>query len=374
MKKLLFTLSMLLCMLNSIAQEMSKNLVTFIEESPWELKEDAFLDRYQSNIISIPDTLHTLIQTNKFGDHTLTPNIIGGFTLDNCDAYIGYSVDEMSNNITFIGCILNPFQTLSANIEEILVNTLGEPIPDAIPEDSRQTQNANGASSFMYNMWDYNNATIVHCSFSLVIDASTVEIPAILMIRNSSSDKELEELINDNYRLKFRGIPINGQLHDFHKKLVKLGYHEDYSFTPRNSTAARYIGMYGGRDCTLYIYVTPQSNTVYQVRVIIGDTRSWWSLKNTYHTYKEGFTKKYGAPWMCEENFEYPYEDGDGLELRNIEKGKATYYTSFHNIETTGLGYIDLVLNASHGEGWLSIDFKDGYNMLLNEEEMTNSL
>ncbi|MBQ1214292.1 MAG: hypothetical protein IIX81_04645, partial [Tidjanibacter sp.] len=105
-----------------------------------------------------------------------------------------------------------------------------------------------------------------------------------------------------------------------------------------------------------------------------GETMSWSSLKNTYLTFKNSFTNKYGEPWMFEEEFKYPYEDGDGLEMSNLANGRGQYWASFKTTQNEELGYVDLNLNASYGRGWLEIEFKDGYNMILKETEMVDAL
>ncbi len=352
------------------------NVFDFIRNAPWNLTDSEIQTKYHNNILQIPDSIAQFAKSVL----PISSNIIGGLKVDNYDVFAGYIIDEETKTPNAIICLLNPMQTTSSTlmnkIDSIIVDNLGEHI-EKPKEWNDKTHNENGTTSYISNMWELPNSEIVSAnwSFEYVDDngvKQTIYLYGIIAqcVKDENSSNKLEL-----YRVKFRGIPINGDHYSFGEELRKLGYTRDYDFTSGNSNVvAHYTGSYGGEKCDLYIYATPVSKTVYQVRIIIKESRSWSLIRDTYHSFKNRFESKYGEPWMSEEKFEYPYEDGDGLELRSIERGKASYYSSFNNTEEIGLGYIDMTINASYGQGWISIDFKDGQNLLLNESEMSDTL
>lgn len=260
------------------------------------------------------------------------------------------------------------------SIDNMLTSQLGSPTSDILTSENRTNDYGNGVIATISNVWEHSSCTLTSLSIDVTTEEGIVKLYAIMIMNTGSSQEERENKELNDLRIKFRGLPINGDLDSFCKELILLGYKRDYSFTPRNNVGASFTGLYAGHDCELYIYLTPSSKTVYKVRVIVSESRSWSILKNTYYKFKNLFNNKYGKPWKEEESFEYPYKDGDGLELSSIRDGKGTYYTSFNSTETMGLGFIDIHINASYLQGWISIDFTDGINMLLNESELSNDL
>ena len=375
MKKLLASLIIAMLSVGVFAQS-GTDVFDFIRNAPWELNDAEIQAKYQENILQLPDSI---VQLAK-GVLPISSNIIGGLKFNDYDAFAGYIIDEETKTPNTIICLLNPLQTTSSTlmsaIDSVIVEKLGE--HKEKPEEwNSSTQLENGITSYISNMWELSNADIVSACWSFeYIDENDTKQPIYLYgmiahyVQHEDNTNNLEQ-----YRVKFRGIPITGDHYTFGDELKELGYIRDYDFTPGNSnTVASYTGFYGGEKCRLFIYATPITKTVYQVRVIVEETSSWSLIRNTYYSFKNRFESKYGEPWMSEEKFEYPYEDGDGLELRSIERGKASYYSSFNNTEEIGIGFIDMKINASYNQGWISIDFKDGQNLILNESEMSDSL
>lgn len=375
MKKLLTSLLFAMFSIGAFAQS-ETSVFDFIRNAPWNLTDSEIQTKFQDNIFQLPDSIAQLAK----GVIPISSNIIGGLKFNNYDVFAGYIIDENTKTPNAIICLLNPMQTTSPDllgkIDSVIVENLGAHI-EKPQEWNNSTQLENGATSYISNMWELPNANIVSAVWSFEYEDDNgvqqeIYLYGIILqcVQEEDNSNKLEQ-----YRVKFRGIPINGDHYVFGDELSKLGYVKDYNFTSENSNVvASYTGSYGGEKCRLYVYATPITKTVYQVRVIIKESSSWSLIRNTYYTFKKRFESKYGESWMSEEKFEYPYEDGDGFELSCIERGKGSYYSSFNNTEKIGLGYIDIMINASYNQGWISIDFKDGQNMILNESEMSDSL
>lgn len=374
MRKLLASLIIAMLSVGVFAQS-GTDVFDFIRNAPWELNDAEIQAKYQENILQLPDSI---VQLAK-GVLPISSNIIGGLKFNDYDAFAGYIIDEETKTPNTIICLLNPLQTTSPTlmsaIDSVIVEKFGKHIEK--PEEwNSSNQLENGITFYISNMWELSNADIVSTclSFEYIDEDDTKQ--TIYLYGIIAQYVQDEDNINklERYRVKFRGVPINGDPYNFCYELGQLGYVRDYGYTPNGNSVASLTGYYGGEKCRLFIYATPITKTVYQVRVIIKESSSWSLIRNSYYSFKNRFENKYGEPWMSEEKFEYPYEDGDGLELRSIERGKASYYSSFSNTEEIGIGYIDMIINASYNQGWISIDFKDGQNLILNESEMSDSL
>lgn len=370
---------MTLCIHICVAQT-KQNLGEFIRSTPWELTDSELSQKYSNSFATMPDTIQKILATQKIGDLTISPNIIGNLAFNDIDAYVAYTIGEENNKPQMMLCILNPSKTQNEtdvmdDIDKMLTTQLGSPMSDILTAENRTRDYGNGVTATISNVWECDSCALTSISFNVTTEEGIIQVYAIMILSTGSSQQEREEDKElSDLSVKFRGIPINGDLDSFCKELILLGYKRDYSFTPTNNVGASFTGLYAGQDCTLYIYLTPSSKTVYKVRVIVSETRSWSILKNSYYKFKNLFNNKYGEPWKEEESFEYPYKDGDGLELYSIRDGKGSYYSSFKNTDMIGIGFIDVIINASYLQGWLTIDFTDGMNMLLNEAELSNEL
>lgn len=377
MKKILLTILMSCGLVVCMAQS-SQSVIDFIRSTPWNLTDAELKEQYSDRQAILPDTIIKILKTHKLGEFDISSNIIAGYSLGGYNAYWGYATKGENEKPPMMLCVFDPTQTIGENvlqeIDSSLTQSLGTPMEDVISEENNKRDYGNGMVATISNVWQYEDCILTTCVLNFATEGICIDVYIIIVMNVGETEEEVEQQTKEAYRLKFRGIPIDGQLKDFEQKLISLGYTKDYSFEPRDGVGCRLNGLYVGRDCELYVYLTPMTQTVYQVRVIVGETMSWSSLKNIYLTFKNSFTKKYGEPWMLEEKFKYPYEDGDGYEISSLANGRGQYWASFNTISNEELGYIDLTLCASYGMGWLSIDFKDGYNMILKDNEMSDAL
>lgn len=123
--------------------------------------------------------------------------------------------------------------------------------------------------------------------------------------------------------LTFKGISLDGPLDQFSSELKSKGF----STVDSGADYAIFEGDFGGEDCTITIFATPESKIVYQAVVKINES-SWATLKSTYNEYKTLLRSKYGKGESYED-FESPYYEGDGYEMTAVRIGKCNYFTKY---------------------------------------------
>lgn len=155
--------------------------------------------------------------------------------------------------------------------------------------------------------------------------------------------------VNSQEHLKFKGIPIDGNIYAFSKKLASTGFEYVYS----DGEMVLLKGEFLNRECYPIVQGRGESNTTWRVRVMFTQKTDWNSLKEEYFYFKEQFQQKYGMG-ESKEFFEdsYPYKQDDDDEMDAIEKWACTYRTVFE----TELGVISIKIENSKQ---VSIYFED---------------
>ncbi|MDR3127229.1 MAG: hypothetical protein LBU08_01995 [Tannerellaceae bacterium] len=162
--------------------------------------------------------------------------------------------------------------------------------------------------------------------------------------------------------LTFKGVPINGYLPDFVEEMKKKGF----SLETVGDGTAWMEGNFLNEKCSLRMSVTPKSQLVYSVIVMLPKKDSWYSLKSSYEEIVAQYRKKYGKPFYFKEDFLSPYYEGDGYELQALSLSKCLYGTYWKLTEGSiliGMGTSTLL------EGYLLICYEDRINSLLNDQE-----
>ena len=99
--------------------------------------------------------------------------------------------------------------------------------------------------------------------------------------------------------LSFKGIPITGSMTEFCKKLSQKGFTKIGS----RGNINMFSGNFTGRNSTVGVGATDDGKSVYSVVVLFDASDEWNVLVNTYDYYKEIYTRKYGKPSFCKENY-----------------------------------------------------------------------
>jgi hypothetical protein len=164
---------------------------------------------------------------------------------------------------------------------------------------------------------------------------------------------------NAQDHLKFRGIPINGNIENFILKMRSIGYEKVCQI----NDGALMKGEFAGMNCEVTIICSQKTHTVAKIVIDSPKYYDWVSIKMDYLKYKDQYSKKYGN-LTSDEYFIDPYHEGDGLELQAISSNKGIYSFSY----TDGNGVVYLKIS---NDSTLSFGYEDKENMhiLAKEEE-----
>jgi hypothetical protein len=156
--------------------------------------------------------------------------------------------------------------------------------------------------------------------------------------------------------LSFKGIPIEGSIKEFCKKLEAKG------FTSMGSeqNVEVFIGDFTGREATIGVAATDDGENVFSVVVFFDSCGEWNTLVNTYEYYKDLYTRKYGKPTMSKEKNPAPIDTNAAL-MSEVDNGRAVYGSKW---EVTG-GDIELSIEKSSKlfEGMVMIRYRDAQNV-----------
>lgn len=162
--------------------------------------------------------------------------------------------------------------------------------------------------------------------------------------------------------LEFRGIPIDGHIDDFVRKMKAIGYVEG----ERTSSAVLMTGDFANHSVSIGILTTPKSHKVYTIAISFEKQSSWSSIKSRYFDFKELYTSKYGKPSKVIERFKDPYYEGDGYEMQALKLDKCTYASIFDL--PNGKVYLGMGSDTT-----VSLFYVDSINDALNESEEKSS-
>ncbi|MCR5070144.1 MAG: hypothetical protein K6A78_10205 [Prevotella sp.] len=164
--------------------------------------------------------------------------------------------------------------------------------------------------------------------------------------------------------LKFKGIPITGDIGSFEIKLKECGFkeilHENDGFMMEGSFA-------GKDDAKIIVFASPKTHTTCRIYVLLDVGTTWNSLKTAYSNYVELFKYKYGKPRDNIELFSRPYYEGDGYELQAVRNEKCHYITGF----SVPLGYISVSISNNCK---IKIVYEDRKNAQIEVEERKRSI
>lgn len=156
--------------------------------------------------------------------------------------------------------------------------------------------------------------------------------------------------------LSFKGIPIEGSMTEFCKKLKTKGF---VSIGQENNITL-FSGDFTGREATVGVTATDDGNNVFAVVVLFDPSGEWNTLVNTYDYYKKLYTRKYGKPTISRENNPARSDSNTAL-MAEVYQGTVVYGSAW---EVTG-GDIQLSIEKSSGiyEGMVTIRYRDSQNV-----------
>lgn len=136
--------------------------------------------------------------------------------------------------------------------------------------------------------------------------------------------------------MKFKGIPMEGTVESFVKKLEAKGY----TYLGQSNGQACLLGDFAIRkDCG--IAVTSENGVVKEVAVLNPAKENWADISREYYILKDMLTEKYGKPESMEE-----FHNGDCptdlLKFLALVQGECTFASRFSCNE----GYVMLSMKG----------------------------
>lgn len=156
--------------------------------------------------------------------------------------------------------------------------------------------------------------------------------------------------------LSFKGIPLQGSMVEFCKKLEGKGFIS----MGKESNVSLFSGDFTGRNATVGVTATDNGENVFAVVVLFDSSEEWNTLVNTYSYYKDLYIRKYGEPAASKE-YNPAYTNSNSLLMAELDQGRVVYNTVW---KVDG-GDIQLSIEKSSGfhEGLVVIRYRDAQNV-----------
>lgn len=162
----------------------------------------------------------------------------------------------------------------------------------------------------------------------------------------------------EEQHLEFMGIPIDGTLNAFARKLQAKGM----KIIGREDNGIALSGNFAGyNDCFIAILSDPSGKTVWKAGVFFTDYDSWSSLSSCYFRLKDMLTQKYGTPYNCVEEFQSITQPNDDFTRMLYTKMDQCNYASLFEMPE---GYIilDIVNGITTPDPSVRLTYTDRIN------------
>jgi hypothetical protein len=124
--------------------------------------------------------------------------------------------------------------------------------------------------------------------------------------------------------LKFKGIPIDGELSAFMEQMQKQGF----AWKAKDDNGAVFTGKFAGvNDCCIVVQCSESVVTAVSVMFPVAET--WGELYGRFSSLKEMLTKKYGYPAVSKEEFQSYTPSSDGMKLFAVEQDGTDFLYVF---------------------------------------------
>ena len=165
-----------------------------------------------------------------------------------------------------------------------------------------------------------------HQSSSTEENVETVETE----VDETQLEKE-DTNVNGNH-LTFKGVPIDGTLKNFVRRMEKAGFYHDGD----KGGAAMLTGDFAGyKGCTVTVSTLDQKDLVSHITVWFPQRETWGDLSGDYFSLKKLLTQKYGTPSACTEKFQSSFVNDDSSKMHAVEFDRCRYRTTFKSYKGT---------------------------------------
>jgi hypothetical protein len=126
--------------------------------------------------------------------------------------------------------------------------------------------------------------------------------------------------------LTFKGVPIDGTLHEYVLKMEKNGF----THIGTEDGIAMLKGDFASyKNCIVGVATLKQKDLVSTIQVRFPECDTWSSLSSNYFSLKEMLTEKYGKPSDCVEKFDGGTPTDDNSKMHAVKFDRCKYYTTY---------------------------------------------
>ncbi len=181
----------------------------------------------------------------------------------------------------------------------------------------------------------------------------------------------------ESEHLLFKGIPIDGSLESFSKKLHEKGFRPVFETLEAFRDSAGYYSInilkgsfYDDPNCKVFIIEDKDSKRVYQIGVLFSPIYLWQSSYKRYKKLQSDLIEKYGKPASVEETIFNNSFASNESRMQDLYEERSVINSSFK----TSKGEILLKLTATDDYYSLSITYEDGINSKLLSKKYKDDL
>lgn len=126
--------------------------------------------------------------------------------------------------------------------------------------------------------------------------------------------------------LTFKGVPIDGTLHEYILKMEKNGFTQ---LGTEDGIAMLKGDFASYKNCMVGVATLKQKDLVSTIKVMFPECDTWLYLSTNYFSLKEMLTEKYGEPSDCVEKFDGLEPRDDNSKMHAVKFDNCKYYTTF---------------------------------------------
>ena len=192
-------------------------------------------------------------------------------------------------------------------------------------------------------------------------------------VGNDLDEADTVDITNCKH-LVFKGVPIDGTLKQFVKRMEKVGFSRAY--VSDDGTACLEGDFAGCKGCTVAVSTIIGNDIVAHIEVDFPQTSQWEQLYGDYKNLKDMLTKKYGNPSLEREEFigyhcSSMTDRGLMIHVKNDEcKYEAHFETEKGNIMLT----IEPCGSLGPYGGHVSLTYTDALNSSIITQQAYNDL
>lgn len=168
--------------------------------------------------------------------------------------------------------------------------------------------------------------------------------------------------------LKFMGVPINGTINNFQKKLQYKGFSISKYNKGLSAGVRDFDGYFANKKASVIVFYNTRTKTVYKCRVAFDSYESESSAIPDYSYFKELLSDKYNSHSlnsdMVKDSTRAPYSYSWAVIQPPVEIGSLL------------LGYIEISIESYNNllKYMIWIDYIDSTNNELNDKDKMNDL